>query len=256
MRLCYNNRNVQDIAGVRISDLDLKRAQFNAAIERYNSRKGYAYFSKTIATVNVTLQVLLLYLLSAVDLSVIGMLAAFFLAYILTDFINGLIHMIMDHEANYTAIYGPLEANFHLHHHTPNYTKRALPIVYFNETGAKIWLVAYLLATLAILYFSLASPFVLYILVFIGVLSSIAEVSHYLCHTSESKVVKFLAGCGLLLSRKHHTPHHEQDNTNYAFLNGVSDPLLNWIAISMYSGYKSTTDQHFADYKGAARNHR
>jgi len=225
-------------------------------MELYNSRKGYAYFNKIVATINVSLQVLLLYLLSAIDLSTIGMISAFFLAYFLTDFINGLVHMIMDHEANYLAIYGPLEANFHLHHQTPMYTKRALPVVYFNETGAKIWLIAFLLATLTIVHFSWASPIVLHLLVYIGILSSVAEVSHYLCHTSESNVVKFLAGCGLLLSRKHHTPHHEQDNTNYAFLNGLSDPLLNWIAKSIYSGYKSTTDQHFADYKGVVKNHR
>ena len=256
MSLCFNNTTFQYSTGVCISDLHIKRAQFNAAIKLYNSRKGYAYFSKIVATVNVSLQGVLLYFLSAVDITLTGMIAAFCLAYILTDFINGLIHMIMDHEENYTAIYGPLEANFHLHHHSPMYTKRALPLVYFNETGSKIWLIAYLLATLAILKFALASPIVLYILVYIGVLSSVAEVSHYLCHTSESKVVKFLAGCGLLLSRKHHTPHHEQDNSNYAFLNGMSDPLLNWIARRFYSGYKSTTDQHFADYKGAARNQR
>ncbi|NQV49103.1 MAG: hypothetical protein HQ507_01300 [Candidatus Marinimicrobia bacterium] len=239
-----------------ISDIELKRAQFNQAIELYNSRTSYASFSKTVATVNVTLQIVLLYLLLAVDLTVIGMLTAFFMAYILTDFINGLIHMIMDHQASYTAIYGPLEANFHLHHHTPMYTKRALPLVYFHETGAKIWLAVYLLMTLVLLTFSLASPLVLHLLVYIGVLSSIAEVSHYLCHTSESSAMKFLAGCGILLSRQHHTPHHEQDNRNYAFLNGMSDPLLNWIARKFYSGYKNTTDQHFADYKRAVKNHR
>ena len=36
--------------------------------------------------------------------------------------------------------------------------------------------------------------------------------------------------------------HHKEDNKNYAFLNGISDRLINWIAKRLYVGYKKTTD--------------
>lgn len=43
--------------------------------------------------------------------------------------------------------------------------------------------------------------------------------------------------------------HHEADYTHYAFLNGMTNPLINWIAKWAYpSGYATTTDRHSAPY--------
>ncbi len=243
---------------VKINDTrtKTKQQQFNAAMERYNSSQKYVNFGKIIATLNVTLQLLLLYQLSWIHLGFGNQVLAFILAYIIADFLNGIVHMIMDHNENYTSSYGPLVAHFHLHHQTPMYTKRPLLVVYFNESGAKIWLVPFQVVVLLLLLTASVSPLVAYILVLVSILSSVAEVSHYLCHTSNSSVAEYLARAGLLLSRKHHTPHHDQDNTNYAFLNGVSDPLINRIAGVFYPGYKSTTDIHFARYAETETGHR
>jgi len=221
-------------------------------MERYRSHQIYTLFGRFIATTNVSLQAVLIYLIWDIELGLPGQLLAFILAYVLTDFLNGLVHMIMDHRDEYEAFYGPLVANFHLHHQTPKYTRRPLPVVYFNETGAKIWLVPYLGLVLYSIISGGFSPFVLHLLVYIGILSSVAEVSHYLCHTSRSKTARFLARHGVLLSMKHHAPHHATDNMNYAFLNGMSDPIINVIARTFFSGYKSTTDLHFADYTSGA----
>ncbi|NQT63760.1 MAG: hypothetical protein HQ556_12430 [Candidatus Marinimicrobia bacterium] len=217
-------------------------------MELYRSKTIYTTFSRLVATLNVSLQVVLIYFIWDVHLGLPGQIAAFILAFMLTDFLNGLVHMIMDHKESYDSFYGPLVANFHLHHQTPKYTKRPLPMVYFNETGAKIWLVPFLMLILLFLMNHSIPPFVLHTLVYIGILSSVAEVSHYLCHTSDSRVAHFLARIGILLSREHHVPHHEADNMNYAFLNGMSDPLINLIARTFFTGYKSTTDQHFVKY--------
>lgn len=221
-------------------------------MELYRSRKVYTLFGYLVATSNISLQLILLYKVWGIDLSFSGQVRAFLLAYILTDFFNGIVHMIMDHQESYDAFYGPLVANFHLHHQTPKYTKQPLPLVYFHESGAKIWLVPFLAFTLFLVGQGALSPFVLHVLVYIGVLSSVAEVSHYLCHTSDSRTAHFLARVGLLLSREHHAPHHEADNMNYAFLNGMSDPLINLIARTFFPGYKSTTDEHFATYARGA----
>ena len=58
-------------------------------------------------------------------------------------------------------------------------------------------------------------------------------------------MVKFLQKYNILLSPSHHRYHHSHDNMNYAFLNGLSDPLINIIAKKMkFTGYKNNADQH------------
>jgi sterol desaturase/sphingolipid hydroxylase (fatty acid hydroxylase superfamily) len=116
------------------------------------------------------------------------------------------------------------------------------------ETGSKIWLVGYLLGVALLLAVTPLQPLTACILVYIGILSSVAEVSHYLCHSSTSALTGFLAGCGLLLSKRHHARHHLQDNCSYAFLNGFSDPLLDRIAAVLCTGYKQRSDLHYAGY--------
>jgi len=225
-----------------------KQLEFNRAMEKFNNSQLYTGFGTFIASASVTLQALLLYGLFTQPVSVGTHILAFVLAYLLTDLVNGLIHMIWDHHENYGSIYGPLVAQFHLHHQTPKYTPKPLPLVYFHETGAKVWLTPYLLLVWGLMSLANLPPLLLAILIYVGVLSSVAEVSHYLCHNSSSKLVKVLGRMGILLSHKHHMRHHSRDNYNYAFLNGMSDPLINWIAPRLYPGYKQTTDLHFAHY--------
>jgi len=93
-----------------------------------------------------------------------------------------------------------------------------------------------------------AFPVAMHILVYVGILSSVAEVSHYLCHSSDSALAMFLGNMRVLLPKRHHARHHLQDNKNYAFLNGFSDPLLNLCASVVYRGYKQTTDMHYVHY--------
>ena len=44
---------------------------------------------------------------------------AFLTAYLLTDLINGLVHMYMDNNDRHDSLAGPLFANFYLHHKIP-----------------------------------------------------------------------------------------------------------------------------------------
>jgi hypothetical protein len=225
-----------------------KQLEFNQAMGKFHGNPVFAVCGACVAAISIAMQFVLLLGLFNQPVAPAVHLLAFLLAYILTDFINGVIHMFMDHYDNYTAFYGPLVAQFHLHHQRPRYKPKPLALVYFHETGAKVWLVPYLVLVWLLSTFPSSPPLLMTVLVYIGVLSSVAEVSHYLCHTSESGVARWLASWGILLSRKHHMPHHTQDNTNYAFLNGMSDPLINWIARRFYGGYKQNTDMHFAAY--------
>lgn len=237
--------------GGECSSVELKQNQFNAAMELYSSRRIYGLVGLLVSVANVSLQFYLLVALAHWEMGWIAKLAAFSAAYVLADFINGLIHMAMDNSDSYDSVAGPLIAAFHLHHKTPMYKVRPLPVVYFNESGAKIWLVPYLITVALALKFLHPNPVISHIMVYFGILSSVAEVSHYLCHTSMAKPVLLLGKMRLMLPKRHHGRHHGDDNVNYAFLNGCTDPLLNVIARRFFAGYKKNTDLHYARYEGA-----
>lgn len=234
----------------RMGGVEIEEAQrrFNAAMARYNGAGGYRWFGYGVASANVALQLWLVLNLRGVGLSAAGWLAAVVAAWLLTDFVNGIVHMVMDAQDGYDSLVGPLIANFHLHHRTPVYTPRSLPVVYFLETGSKTWLVPTLAIVALLARAGLLTGWPLAVLVIFGVLSSVAEVSHYLCHTSPSRVAKFLGDWGILLSKRHHAVHHTQDNVSYAFLNGLTDPILNPIAKRFSPGYKNHTDLHYGAY--------
>lgn len=225
-----------------------KQQQFNAAMERYNSRRGYRLFGTAVSVVNVSLQFWLLWRIRPIAIGAGGQMAALLCAWLLADFVNGLTHMYMDNNDRYNSIAGPLIANFHLHHKIPRYTPHCLPVIYFVESGFKLWLAPYLAVIALLTLLGGPSPLLLHILVYTGIISSIAEVSHYLCHNSVSPLTMFLGNCRILLSKRHHAVHHMQDNVNYAFLSGLTDPLINLIAARFYRGYKNNTDLHFAAY--------
>jgi len=226
----------------------VKQQQFNAAMALYTSQSRYKVFGLLVSTTNISLQIYLLYRIWPVSIGPGWQVVTIVAAYLLTDFINGLVHMYMDNNDRYASLDGPLIANFHLHHKTPQYKKQNLLMVYFTETGSKVWLVGYLLLISALQATFGINPALLYTLVYIGILSSVAEVSHYLCHSSTSPIAVFLAKIGLLLSKRHHAQHHLQDNNGYAFLNGFTDPVLDLIAAACCKGYKQQTDLHYAQY--------
>jgi hypothetical protein len=233
-----------------------KQQQFNAAMDLYEKVPVYQLIGKAVSLVNVSLQLYLLWLVLPLSIGVPLQIGAFAAAYVITDFLNGLVHMYMDNNDSYDSFAGPLIAAFHLHHRTPLYKKNPLPVVYFNESGAKNWLVGYLLLAAVLIKTASVSPVTAYILVYVGILSSVAEVSHYCCHTVDGRMTNLLRTAGLFLSKKHHARHHLEDNVQYAFLNGLADPLLNVIARKFFRGYKNTTDKHYAAYAGSGTTNR
>lgn len=229
--------------------LSTKQMEFNAAMERYRTLRRYEAFNALVSIANVSLQGYLLYRLWLTPLDALPLLGCLLAAFVLTDFLNGLVHMLMDNNDNYDSIFGPFVANFHLHHKIIQYQRRNLLVVYFKESGSKVWLVGYLLMVCWLAGRPDTDPAALHILVYTGILSSVAEVSHYLCHSSDSKAAILVGNARVLLPKRHHARHHMEDNRNYAFLNGITDPLLNPIAAALFKGYKRTTDTHYAHYE-------
>ena len=230
-------------------DLTKKQMAFNTAMQKYHEHKRYQYVYKLVSILNVSMQFYLFVLLFSFSIEWYMFIIIFMLSYFITDFLNGCVHMYMDNNERYTSLMGPFITSFHLHHRTPKYKHFSIFKIYFNESGPKFWLVPFLMLTIVLSLFSVNEYFLLS-LILVGILSSLAEVSHFLCHNSTSKVVVFLQKMNILLSPKHHAMHHEKDNESYAFLNGMSDFLLDRIAIRIYGGYKENTDLHANAYVG------
>jgi hypothetical protein len=237
----------------KTQNIELKISEFQMAMERYHNHFIYHKLGVIISTIIVILQAItfihILRLWS--EMHIVIMSIAFLCAYGCADFINGLAHLYMDNNTNYNSVFGPFIAAFHLHHVKPRYAEKKTLKVYFYESGTKFWLVIYLICLVTV-EFCFELPVALqFFLVCVGILSSFAEVSHYWCHNSDRNVViHFLQKKGVLLSKHHHLVHHIDDNKNYAFLNGMTNFLLNLIAQHLYEGYKSHADQHAKAYSG------
>lgn len=231
-----------------MKELEIKQKNFNKAMELYENKNFYLRFSKVISFINVGGQILLLLLLIPRTMTFTNHILSFLLAFFLADFWNGLVHMYMDNNDKYEGFFGPFIASFHLHHRTPKYKEKPVPLVYFDESGSKIWMAP--VEILVIVFLFKLSIFTAFTFLYFFMLSSFAELSHYFCHTVDGKLIIFMQKIRLILNKKHHAIHHINDNVNYAFLNGISDPLINVIAKIFYKGYKNRTDKHYEDYKG------
>ena len=129
------------------NDFDNKVSEFSSAIEKYNTFSLYTEFETILAIVVVALQAL-----SMINLvqtyhfqGRASLIFVLILAYLVTDFFNGLVHMIVDNNTNYTSKVGPFIAAFHMHHHTLKYKEKHALKIYFTESGHKFWLVIYLI---------------------------------------------------------------------------------------------------------------
>jgi len=236
-------------------NINTKQVSFNNAMQRYHENKNYQKIYKLVSILNVSMQFYLFILLFSLSIEWYIFVGIFIVSYFITDFINGYVHMYMDNNDSYDSMVGPFIASFHLHHKTPSYRNFSIWRIYFNESGSKFWLVPFLMLTIILSLFSINEYFLLS-LILIGILSSVAEVSHFLCHNSNSKIVLLLQKMNILLSMKHHASHHEKDNQSYAFLNGMSDFLLDKIADKIYNGYKENSDLHAKAYVGTDTDNR
>lgn len=228
-----------------------KIQQFNEAIARYEGRRRYRVLGLVVATTIAVCESILAYMVLAQPIEFVTILMVAVVAYLLADFVNGMVHLWMDNNDAYTSVAGPLIAQFHLHHRTPRYRRRPLVAVYFLEGASKVWLALLLVAV--VLGMSRLPAWLVQFFLCFAVFSSLAEVSHYLCHTSNSKIAGFLGRIRILLPKHHLELHHRQDNRSYCFLNGLSDPLIDWIAARFFRGYKQNTDLHYAQYTPASR---
>lgn len=234
------------------SHSDNKVNEFIQAIQKYLSHWKYKSFERLVSFSIISLQAITFFNLiyTYESTSYFCLILVLIIAYIITDFVNGLVHMYMDNNTYYTSPVGPYIAAFHLHHAKYFYTVRHPLKVYFDESGTKFWLLVYLFFLAGIQFSVHLSALLNTGLVAFGIFSSVAELSHYWCHnaTEKNRLILWLQNHHVLLSKKHHKAHHCSDNIQYAFLNGVTDPLINLIARCCYKGYKNFADKHTRAY--------
>jgi len=235
-----------------VTELDNQIHAFSQAMGKYMHNRIYTFLELCVSISIVFLQCFTLYnlCLSKCTASPLTLTIVFMTTYVITDLVSGLVHMFMDNNTRYNSLVGPFISSFHLHHAKPRYADRSIINVYFYESGTKFWLLVYLL--LISVWQSVGNiNYVFNVgLVAFGILSSVAEVSHFLCHNAgdERTLIKRLQTLRLLLPKQHHLKHHRSDNTNYSFLNGVTDPVVNKISRYLYQGYKNNADLHTSAY--------
>jgi hypothetical protein len=228
-----------------------KQRQFNAAMEKYEKKPAYKWTGHIVSFINVSLQIVLAVIAFQQSIGPVKQILTFAAAFLVADFVNGWVHMYMDNNDDYESLVGPFNASFHLHHRTPMYKQNPLVYVYYHESGSKIWLAIFMLIALPCIFTGIVPGVIVYGVLYFSVLSCIAEVSHYLCHVPKPEYAQLPGRARILLSKRYHVRHHVEDNIQYTFLNGMTDPLLNLIARKFYKGYKKTTDTHYARYTGA-----
>lgn len=238
--------------------VDAKAKEYHLAIEKYHAIAWYSRVEIFSSVVVVSLQVATLIKLfeNYTGTNVIAMIATIIFAYIIADFISGIAHMIGDSNTHYTSIIGPFIAVFHLHHSRLIYKNKHPIKIYFYESGQKFWMILYLSALLIMQSYGAINFCSALFLVAIGILSSVAELSHFWCHNKAqcNIIVQYLQKYRILLSMKHHGFHHRNDNTHYAFLNGMTDPLVNLIAYHFCKGYKNHADLHLTIHGDSQNN--
>jgi hypothetical protein len=223
---------------------DEGRQACHRALDRYHQEAGYRWLGRATSMLVLAGQAMLLHASlqrpTGWAMGVVCVPLALFLA----DLVNGLVHLWMDHNSRYGGWTGPLVAAFHLHHARLRYEEKPLWRVYVHESGFKLWLPPVILIFLLMdKWFTLPAP-LLRVVALSAILSSVAELSHFLCHNRDGRLLRRLGRMGLLLDKARHLRHHREDNVSYAFLNGWSDPLIDRLASWGFKGYKHGTDRH------------
>ena len=230
--------------------LKQKQREFNKAMYRYENNIFFKNINLVISILILLLQIYLGYKLINIKHKFYSFCIIFILAYISADLIGGIVHLLSDNNTDYLNFFiGPLIAAFQLHHKTPKYKNNNIFKVYFNENGSKIWLLIFMIVFISLEH-HIKNKYIITYFILLFFLSSLAEVSHYLCHNSKNKFVKILQHYKILLDPNIHIYHHTKDNMNYTFLNGCTDFIVNHIAQKYFIGYKTTSDLYSKTYIG------
>src|SRR3989339_1873792 len=118
-----------------------KQRQFNNAMEKFEKQRGYLWVGHIVSFINVGFQIILTVLVFQQSIGLLRQVLTFAVAYIIADFVNGLVHMYMDNNDDYESFAGPLIASFHLHHRRPLYKQKSIfPFIIMKPVQKYGWL--------------------------------------------------------------------------------------------------------------------
>lgn len=154
-------------------------------------------------------------------------IATFIFIYLMTDFISGILHVILDNERSLDVpILRSLAKGFQSHHRNP---KDIYEMTLYNHLYTMhlpltfIFLIA-LLINQPIIYFTYLS---------LAVSVHVMQMSHRWAHTPKKMLPGYviaLQKSGLLLSAKTHAKHHNNVyDSNFCIMNGWSNFILNFL---------------------------
>ena len=151
----------------------------------------------------------------------------FVFIYLMTDFISGILHVILDNERSLDVkILHSLAWGFHSHHQRPKeiYEMKLYNHLYVMHLPLTLIFFIILLINQPVVYFAYLS---------LAVSLHLMQMSHRWAHTPKNmlpKFVIFLQNIGLVLSAKTHAKHHNNVyDRNFCMMNGWSNFMVNFL---------------------------
>lgn len=153
-------------------------------------------------------------------------LIVFLIAYVYTDLLSGVLHIILDNERSLNlSIVSSLARGFQEHHRTPN-TIHEMSLYDHLYTMHLPLVMAF--PPVVLMNFNMGY----FVYLNFVIMLHLMQMAHRWAHMPSSRVhfiVKFLQHVGLLVSRKNHLTHHDNVyNTNFCIMNGWFNAPLNF----------------------------
>jgi hypothetical protein len=159
----------------------------------------------------------------------------FIYSFLFSDLISGIVHIYLDNsKIKYNeSLIDFYRLGFQIHHKFPlfqlKYFKSYKP---YHECNT-LFLNAIIISIINIFLFdSLIIHFSLYLLL-------IMQANHYYCHFDNMKLkipylIKILHKYNILVNPQQHILHHTTYDLNFCLINGIMNPILNYLFINKY----------------------
>merc|ERR1711871_82796 len=149
-----------------------------------------------------------------------------FAAFVFTDWMSGLLHVVLDNPVmNTWPVVGPEAKAFQGHHYDPTAVARGPWLDFLREHHILVFLVM----ALYILLKPSSPGLMLFSLHFMW-MSHVMMAAHRWSHTHPkylSPIVKAMMNYGIVMTVKHHSSHHASYDCNFCIFSGWMNPLLN-----------------------------
>merc|ERR1711871_782587 len=149
-----------------------------------------------------------------------------FAAFVFTDWMSGLLHVVLDNPVmNTWPVVGPEAKAFQGHHYDPTAVARGNWMNFLREHHILVFLVMAIY-----LVVKPSSPGLMLFSLHFMWMSHVMMAAHRWSHTNPkylTSMVKFMMSYHIMMNVQHHSAHHASYDCNFCIFSGWMNPLLN-----------------------------